>query len=267
MNLVLLFRTWRAQLGKVVLIAAVSTAWGWLMPFFYSQFSGMLRELAKQNPLFGQLSNFGSGSILTLPGTITLGMQHPFAIALTSVFGVGVAALAIAGERQSGTLEVLLARPIPRRTLLITIWVALLVLVAAVVAGLVGGMVIGAITQDLLDELALGQMPLVWLNGLLLWTGFLSFSLAMSATFDRSGPAIGLSLAFLLINYFLEILGSLWADAAWTQEYSLFHHFQPSEILAGKADPFDFVLLVFVIAISLAYALLLFPRRDLAAPA
>ncbi len=95
MNLVLLFRTWRAQFGKVVLIAAVSTAWGWLMPFFYSQFSGMLRELAKQNPLFGQLSNFGSGSILTLPGTITLGMQHPFAIALISVFGVGVAALAI----------------------------------------------------------------------------------------------------------------------------------------------------------------------------
>src|SRR6266545_4691014 len=161
MNLVLLLRTWRAQLGKVVLIAAVSTAWGWLMPFFYSQFSGMLRELAKQNPLFGQLSNFGSGSILTLPGTITLGMQHPFAIALISVFGVGVAALAIAGERQSGTLEVLLARPIPRGSLLITIWVALLVLVAAVVAALVGGMVIGAITQDLLGELALDQMPLV----------------------------------------------------------------------------------------------------------
>jgi ABC-2 type transport system permease protein len=266
-NRVLLFRTWRAQLGKVVLIAVVSSAWGWLMPFFYSQFSGTLRELAKQNPLFGQLSNFGSGSILTLPGTITLGTQHPFAITLVAVFAVGVAGLAIAGERQAGTLEVLLARPIPRRTLFVTIWGALLVLVAVVVAALVVGMVIGVVTQGLLAELDLGQMPFVWLNGLLLWSAFLSFSLAMSATFDRTGPAIGLSLAFLLLNYFLEILGSLWTDAAWTQEYSLFHHFQPSEILSGKADPFDFVLLVVVIAIPLAFALLLFPRRDLAAPA
>ena len=106
-----------------------------------------------------------------------------------------------------------------------------------------------------------------WLNGLLLWGAFTSFSLAVSASFDRPGPAIGLSLAFLLVNYFLEILGSLWTDAKWTQEYSLFHHFQPGEILAGNADPLDFVLLGVVLLVPLAYALWIFPRRDLAAPA
>jgi len=265
-NRVLLLRTWRSQLGKLVLIVAVSAIWGWLMPFFYSQFSAMIRQLAAQNPLFQQMSNFGSGNILTLPGTITLGTQHPFAIAMVAVFAVGVGALAIAGERQGGTLEVLLARPIPRRTLFVTIWLGLLALVALVVAALVGGMAVGAVTQGLLGELDMGQMPIVWLNGVLLWTAFLSFSLAMSATFDRSGPAIGFALGFLLLNYFFEILGSLWTDAAWTQDFSLFHHFEPSEILAGRADPLDFALLAGVTAIALAYALLLFPRRDLAAP-
>ena len=61
--------------------------------------------------------------------------------------------------------------------------------------------------------------------------------MAASVTFDRPGPAIGLSLAYLLVNYFLEILGSLWTDAAWTQEYSLFHHFDPGAILTGELRP------------------------------
>ena len=128
-------------------------------------------------------------------------------------------------------------------------------------------MAIGAVSQGLTGELDLGRFPLMWLNGVLLWGAFASFSLAVSASFDRPGPAIGLSLAFLLANYFLEILGSFWTDAQWAQEYSLFHHFEPGEILAGKADPFDLALLVAVIAVPLAYALWIFQRRDLAAPA
>ena len=96
---------------------------------------------------------------------------------------------------------------------------------------------------------------------------FAAFSLAASASFDRSGPAIGLALAYLLANYFLVILGSFWTDAAWTQSYSLFDHFQPSEILAGHADPFDFALLALAVIVPFAYAAWVFPRRDLAAPA
>ena len=68
------------------------------------------------------------------------------------------------------------------------------------------------------------------------------------------------------MNYFLEILGSLWTDVAWSQEYSLFHHFQVSEILAGRLDPVDLVILAVAIAIPLAWGLAVFPRRDLAAP-
>lgn len=85
-------------------------------------------------------------------------------------------------------------------------------------------------------------------------------------TFDRSGPALGVSLAYLLVNYFLEILGSLWTDAAWTQEYSLFHHFQPVEILSGGLDLADLLLLAIATLLPIVYALVVFPRRDLAAP-
>jgi ABC-2 type transport system permease protein len=197
---------------------------------------------------------------------VTLGLQHPLAIAMVGIFAVGATATAIAGERQRGTLEVLLARPISRRGLYASIALALFVVVVIALAAILAGFLAGSALLDLLDELDIGRMPLVLAYGALLWLGFAAFGLAASVSFDRSGPAIGLSLAYLLINYFLEILGSLWTDVAWSQEYSLFHHFQPAEILGGEADPIDFVILTAAIVLPIVYALIVFPRRDLAAP-
>jgi len=214
-----------------------------------------------------ELMNFGSGSLFTLPGSMTLGFQHPLAIAMIGIFAVGASATAVAGERARGTLEVLLARPISRTTLYISILLALLVAVLIVLVAIVSGMVGSASFIGVSDEIDMSQLPLVVLNGFGLWAAFTTFGLAMSVTFDRPGPAIGLSLAFLLINYFLEILGSLWTDAAWTQEYSLLHHFQPGEILTGELDPIDLIVVFVAAVIPIIYALLVFPRRDLAAPA
>jgi ABC-2 type transport system permease protein len=267
MNAVLLLRIWRFATTRLVIVTLATLAWGWLILFFYSRFSEAIRQLANQSPIFKQFTNFGSGNLFTVSGAITLGTQHPLLIALIGIFAVGGSALAIAGERQAGTLEVLLARPIPRRAYLLTQLIATLAMVAVLIAALLIGMAVSASIQGLAGDLDLARFPLMWVNGVLLWAAFASFSLAVSASFDRPGPAIGLSLAFLLANYFLEILGSFWTDAQWTQDYSLFNHFQPAEILAGKADPLDFVLLAVVIAIPLAYALWVFPRRDLAAPA
>lgn len=267
MNRALLFRTWSWLSLRAAVIGVALVAWGWLMPFLYGQFSDVIRDMVTTNPVFEQMSSFGSGNLFTLGGTLTLGTQHPLVIAMLGVFAVGTAATAIAGERQRGTLEVLLARPIPRRTVYLTLFMAVAVIIGVLIALLLVGMYVGAASQSLLDELPAGQLPLVWLNGVLLWVAFASFSLAASASFDRAGPAIGLSLGYLLLNYFLEILGSLWTDAAWSQEYSLFHHFQVAEILDGNADPLDLAICGLAVAVPLAYALVRFPRRDLAAPA
>jgi hypothetical protein len=100
-----------------------------------------------------------------------------------------------------------------------------------------------------------------------MWAAFGSFAMAASVSFDRAAPALGVSLAYLLANYFFEILGSLWDAAEWTQDYSLFHHFNPGEILTGSADPADFAILLAATLVPMAWALIVYPRRDLAAPA
>jgi beta-exotoxin I transport system permease protein len=266
MNGRLLVQTWRWQQVRLLVIVIAALGWGALFPIFYSAFSDALRSLANAGTIPKQLFNFGSGSLFTLPGAITLGLEHPLTLAMLGIFAVGATTGAVAGERQRGTLEVLLARPIARRTLYLTIAAALLVVIALVLAAILVGMAIGAATQGVLDQLDVSALPLVLFNGVLLWAAFAAFGLATSVSFDRVGPALGLSMAYLLVNYFFEILGSLLADLAWTQKYSLFHHFQPGLILTGKTDGLDFVILAIAVAIPVAYALIVFPRRDLAAP-
>jgi len=266
MNLRLYLQTLRWNRVRLAAIVVASVGWGILIPIVYVQFAEAFKDLANSGVFPKELMNFGSGSLFTLPGALTLGLQHPLAIAFVGIFAVGSTVSAIAGEREGGTLEVLLSRPISRRSLYVTLAAASATLVAIVMLALLGGQLIGVAIQGVTDELDLGLMPLVFLNGVMLWAAFAAFGLAASVSFDRHAPALGLTLAYLLINYFLEILGSLWRDVAWSQEYSLFHHFNPGQILTGDTDPLDFLILAVAIVIPVVYALIVFPRRDLSAP-
>lgn len=267
MNLPLFGRTLAWQRVRWAIVTLAIFGWGTLIPVIYAAFSDVIRDLANSGVFPEELLNFGSGSLFTLPGSITIGTQHPLAIAMLGIFAIGATATAIAGERERGTLEVMLARPVSRVTVYLTILIGLLLVVALILATLIAGFIVGAAVQDVLDELPLEQVPMMWLNGFLLWAGFATFGLAASVSFDRPEPAIGLTLGWLLLHYFFEILGSLWQEAAWTQEYSFFHHFQPTEILEGAVDPIDLVILGVALVVPIVYALVVFPRRDLAAPA
>jgi ABC-2 type transport system permease protein len=260
-------RTLAWQRARWIAVGLALTGWGFLIPVIYAAFSDAIRELANSGAIPAELLSFGSGSFFSLPGAVTLGVQHPIAIAMLAVFAVGATSTAIAGERQRGTLEILLARPMNRTKVYVTILVALLLVIASLLAALLAGFAAGAAMEGFLGEMPLEHLPMTFLNGLLLWGAFATFGMAASVSFDRPGPAIGLTMAYLLVNYFLEILGSLWRDVDWTQQYSLFHHFQPGQILEGALDPMDLVIVGIAFVIPIVYALVVFPRRDLAAPA
>jgi hypothetical protein len=117
-----------------------------------------------------------------------------------------------------------------------------------------------------IGEFPVRNVPLLWLNAVLLFGSFTAVGLAASASFDRVAPALGVTLGFVVLMYFLEILGSLWPAAEMLQPYSLFHYLKAKAILRGAAAPFDPALLATVIVAAAAWALIVFPRRDLAAP-
>jgi hypothetical protein len=101
---------------------------------------------------------------------------------------------------------------------------------------------------------------------MLLWGSIAAIALAASVSFDRLTPALGVTLAIVIVSYFLYVLGSLWPDAAGLEPYSLFNYLASRDILNGTVDLGGLALLALVGAIAIGVALVVFPRRDLAAP-
>jgi ABC-type transport system involved in multi-copper enzyme maturation permease subunit len=262
-----LFRhTWRAQRLKLGLVSVALAIWGFLLPLIYAKFGSQFRAVMESGMIPEQFTRLGGGDIFTLPGSIALGFIHPIAIILTSVFSVGFSTTAIAGERQRGTLEVTLARPISRRALYLTLLISSFGFLSVTVAALLVGSLTGSAFAGVIGELAVGNVPLLWVNGVLLFGSFAAIGLAASVSFDRLAPALGVTLGFVVLMYFFEILGSLWPAAAFLQPYSLFHYLKPKVILLGGATPLDLAVLAAVIIVAMGWALQVFPRRDLAAP-
>lgn len=266
MNHTLVRQTWRSQRLKLAVVGAALLVWGFLLPVIYATFGSQFRALMESGMVPEQFARFGGGDIFSLSGSIALGLIHPIALILTSVFAVGFSSSAIAGERQRGTLEVLLARPISRRSLYVSLAVAAFAFVAVLLAALLVGSLLGSAFAGVLGELRVDRVPLLWLNAVLLFGSFAAIGLAASVSFDRLPPALGVTIAIVVLMYFFDILGSLWPKAEGLQPYSLFHYLKAKAILAGATEPLDLVVLVAVIVCAVTWALVVFPQRDLAAP-
>jgi ABC-type transport system involved in multi-copper enzyme maturation permease subunit len=266
MNGALLRHTGRSQRTKLGIVSIALAVWGFLLPVIYARFGSQFSALLESGLLPEQFARFGGGDVFSLSGSIALSFIHPIAIILTSVFAVGFSASAVASERQRGTLEVVLARPVSRRVLYLTLLAASFGFIAISVAALLVGSVSGAIFAGVGEELAFGNLPLLWLNSVLLFGAFAAIALAASVSCDRLTPALGVTLGIVIGMYVLEVLGSLWPAAEVLQPYSLFHYLKARALLTGFVAPFDMAVLSAVILITMAWALVVFPRRDLAAP-
>jgi ABC-2 type transport system permease protein len=266
MNGVLLSQLLRAQRTKLLIVAIAIAVWSVFLPVVYASVAPQIKAIVDSGLFPKQLMSFGGGDPFSLEGSIALGYIHPIAIILLAIFAVGFATTAVAGERQRGTLEVVLARPVSRRALYLTMLAALVLFLGIVLAASLVGTVAGAALAGVLDELPADRLPALWLNGMLLWTAIGAIGLAASVSFDRLTPALGVTVAIVIVSYFLEILGSLWPDAAGLQPYSIFHYLKAKEVLGGTIDGAGLALLAGVIIGAVVWALAVFPRRDLAAP-
>jgi ABC-2 type transport system permease protein len=262
----LLRHTWRGNRVRVGFIALAMAAWAFLMPVIYATFGVQMEALLESGIIPEAFLRLLGADPFSLTGAVALGTVHPVALGLQLVYPVGFAAFAIAGERQRGTLEVLLARPVSRRSVFLTLFLAVLGFASLVTAAQLVGTLLGAALYDVAGQLDPGSLAFLGLNTIALMAALGAICLAASAAFDRPSTPIAIGLVVVIAGYVLEVLGTLWPDAAFLQPYSPFHYLQPLEVLAGRDATTDLVVLVAVAAVGLAVGLVRFPSRDLAAP-
>lgn len=266
MNGPLLRHTVASNAIRLLFIGAGLALMGVLMPVMFKTFGEEVATFLESSPLLRQFKDFGGGDFLTLAGAIALAFTHPFTLLLVGIMAVAFPALAIAGERDRGTLEVTLSRPISRRGLFVTLYVAGLGFIGLLLAVLSITIVAVTYAVGLGHELQLLNVAQLWLAVLLLFVAFMSLAFAVSVSSDRAAPAIGIPAVFILLNYLAWAIGSIWPDARWLEDYSMFNLVKAQDIIAAGAAPTDALILLAFTAACLAFSLYRFPRRDLAAP-
>jgi ABC-2 type transport system permease protein len=262
----LLRHTWRSQRVRVGWIALAMAVWALLMPVIYATFGKQMAVFLESGIIPEAFLRLLGADPFSLNGAVALGAVHPIALGLQMVYPVGFAAFAIAGERQRGTLEVLLARPVSRRSVFATLFVALVSFAAMTTAAHVLGTVVGAAIYGVADQLQASTLVFLGINTVALLTALAAVCLAASAVFDRPSTPLAIGLLVVIGGYVLEVLGTLWPDAEFLQPYSPFHYLRPLDVLAGRDVNSDLVVLAGIVGAAVAFALWRFPRRDLAAP-
>jgi ABC-2 type transport system permease protein len=262
----LLRQTVRVNRVRVAIIALAMFAWSFLLPVIYATFGVQMEALLESGIIPDAFLRLLGADPFSLTGAVALGVVHPVALGLQLIYPVGVAAVAIAGERQRGTLEVLLSRPVSRANVFSTLLLAIALAAACTTLAQVGGTVAGAMAYGIADRLDGPSLAFLGVNTFGLLVAFAAVCLAASASFDRMGAPIAIGLAVVIGGYVLEVLGTLWPDAAFLQPYSPFHYLRPLEILAGRNVNADLAVIAGVAVLAAVVGLVRFTRRDLAAP-
>jgi ABC-2 type transport system permease protein len=206
----------------------------------------------------------GRVDFLSPTGWLAAAMTHPVSLALLVGAALAVAAGAVATEVERGTVELVLARPVPRWSFLLGKAGATWVAVSAVELGAVAGVLLARATVEGVGGIGLGSLGRAFLGSWLLFGALGMVGLAVSARSSLRGRAIGVSVAIVVGAFFLRFVALLIDRVSALRFASPFHYFRPPDLLTGQAMGPDLGVLAALAAASLALAGWWFARRDLA---
>ncbi|MGW4897105.1 ABC transporter permease subunit [Kitasatospora sp. NPDC004240] len=208
----------------------------------------------------------GDVSIASHPGLLGAGLTHPFWIALQLTVIGSLGAAAVAADVESGTIELLMSRPLSRRRLLAERTAALAaasVLLNVAATGTVGLGV--ALSPDLRDSVPVGGVLAAGLMGCAFALCLTGPVLAVSAASRHRAHVVGATVAFGAVGFALNFVALAWEPAAPLRHLSPFHYYAPADALAHGTVPWaSFAVLCAVGLAGLAAAFVLLERRDLA---
>jgi ABC-2 type transport system permease protein len=243
---------WTLGLGLWGLLATV------LFPSIGEQFGGMefpeFYEAFGPIGAIGELSGFLSLEIFSFAVPIALGIY-------ALVLGTG----ALAGEEDDGTLELLMALPLPRWKLVLVKALSIALSLAAVAVGLCLSIWVG--TQVIRDQIQVavgaGDLAMVMLQSWLLVAALAMISLFLGAYLPNRRHAAMVAGSVLAASYLLDSLAQITDDLDPFRPLSLNHYYNTRELMTSGLAWQDAAVLVGVAAVFLALALLAFERRNI----
>jgi ABC-2 type transport system permease protein len=180
---------------------------------------------------------------------------------LLLILAIGAGARAIAGEEESRTLDLLLANPIRRRTVVLQKFLAMVASTSGV--GLVLLVSIAVFGPAFGLRIAVVDLAAAVVSAIALAVGFGSIALAVGCWRGRRGVAIAASTSLAVVAYLLNILAPSVDALGRFQILSPFYHYIEYDPLRNGFSALHLSVLAAIATAGLALALLAFERRDL----
>jgi ABC-2 type transport system permease protein len=201
--------------------------------------------------------------MMSVSGMVGFGFQHPMVLVAAISFIIVVCTLP-AGERESGFLDLILARPVPRHRFFLSV-VALFILGAVLLPlALFAGAALGLSQINVPNEIHWTRYarPAGGLMALLLAVG--GYTLLFAAGAQRRGTAASRAIAVTLTLYWIDLMADLWEPAASVRWLSPFYYYDPIPAALIPYTPVSHpVVLLTVFLIGTALATYRFGKRDL----
>ena len=196
-------------------------------------------------------------------GLIAFAWNHPITHALVTAVAITLGSRAVAGEIESGAIELVLAQPVSRISYLMAHFIFAMFAIALVAsAGLIGTMA----GQSIFELHAFGwdRVLLLLASVFLLQMSFFSMTLLFSS-FGREGGRVAiLGVLVVVASLFGNAVATWWNKAVFLKPYSFHSYYDPSEILVNGRFPssWAFALGSFIV-VATAGAFARFLTRDL----
>ena len=203
-------------------------------------------------------------SMATVEGAAAAGLNHPLVLIILSLAAIMTPSRHIAGEAETGTLELVLSFPVRRITLLLNLYASAVVFLLLIVFCAFCSSLLSISIFHQLTSVLFVKMLSICCNLWLLFVFVMSLTMVLS-TFEKEGSRVGIRAAgVVLFFYLLHYLSSIWDAIRFTKPFNIFSYYQPSGLMNGQRS---FLLhsgvLSTLILICLLVSIFQFNRRDI----
>jgi ABC-2 type transport system permease protein len=210
---------------------------------------------------------------------MSISYVHPLVLTILTIWAIGRAANAIAGEIDRGTMELLLAQPIRRTQIILAHLLVDAIVFPSLCLAIWLGTYCGTWWMGLQAATNPRQYvdPIRFLPALPCIVGLLFSTSGMTmwiSALGRSRPRVwGWGVSVNLTMFLINVLGQIWSEPLeWLRPFTIFYHYQPQFIISqadwytNSAAWLHLCVLIGVGAIGYLGAWVSFCRRDLPAP-
>jgi len=222
-------------------------------------------------PAFEKLSGVPFASVATSLGRISMAYVDPVVIFAATVWGIGRGSDAVSGEIGRGTMEMLLAQPVRRISVLatqaaVTVGGAALLALASWLGTCAG---VASVTLD--DRIAMTAFLPGVVNLFALMLFLAGFSTMISSWDSYRWRTIGLVGGFYVVELVLKVIARLVSKVEWLMQFTFLGAFEPQALIIDPEHAWDLSLkydgvLVGLGLASYLVAAVFFCHRDLPAP-